>query len=407
MTVRLLPASAGPDARLLFATRGIRAVADGCMAVVMPAYLLLLGYDAVHVGVITTATMLGSAALTLLVGFRAHAASLRPMLVAMAALMAATGIGFAAAREFWPLLIVAFVGTLNPSSGDVSAFLPLEQSVLSHAVADTERTDLFARYSLVGSLFGAAGTLLAAVPDWLARGGQIDRLAVFRGVFVAYAIVGIAVAVLYRRLPRHEAAREADAPKPAGLGPSRGIVVRLAALFSVDSFAGGLATQSLLVVWLFATFGISVAAAAQILFWMGLLTAVSYLVAARIARRIGLVNTMVFTHLPANVALMALPFAPTLGVAIALLLVRGFLSSMDVPVRTSYVLAVVTPPERPAAASLTAVPRSLAAAVGPSLGGALLGVSPFGWPFLLGGALKAAYDVTLLAMFRGVRPPEE
>jgi MFS family permease len=377
------------------------------MAVVMPAYLLMLGFDAVHVGVLTTATLLGSASLTLIVGFKAHAAPLRAMLLGMAALMAATGIGFAAVQEFWPLLVVAFVGTLNPSSGDVSAFLPLEQSLLSHAIADTDRTDLFARYSLVGSLCGALGTLAAAVPDWFARASGIDPLTVFRGVFLVYAAVGASVALIYRRLPRAPAdAPEAEKPK-SGLGPSRGIVYKLAALFSVDSFAGGLATQSLLVVWLFATFGISVASAAQILFWMGLLTAISYLLAARIARRIGLVNTMVFTHLPANFAMMALPFAPNLGVAIVLLLIRGFLSSMDVPVRTSYVLAVVTPPERPAAASLTAVPRSLAAAVGPSLGGVLLGLSPFGWPFLLGGLLKATYDLSLLALFRGVRPPEE
>jgi MFS family permease len=330
------------------------------------------------------------------------------MLLGMAALMVATGIGFAAVSEFWPLLVVAFVGTLNPSAGDVSAFLPLEQSLLSHTIADTDRTDLFARYSLVGSLCGALGMLAAAVPDWFARASGIDALAVFRGVFLVYAAVGGVVALIYRGLPRGAADPAAGAEKPrSGLGPSRGIVYKLAALFSVDSFAGGLATQSLLVVWLFATFGISVASAAQILFWMGLLTSVSYLVAARIARRIGLVNTMVFTHLPANFAMMALPFAPNLTIAIVLLLIRGFLSSMDVPVRTSYVLAVVTPPERPAAASLTAVPRSLAAAVGPSLGGVLLGLSPFGWPFLLGGALKAVYDLSLLGLFRGVRPPEE
>lgn len=407
--MRLLPPSAGPAVRFLLVTRGARAFADGCMAVVMPAYLLILGFDPLQIGILITATLLGSAVLTLVVGLHAHRGSLRLLLIAMSALMAATGGGFAVIHDFWPLLVVAFVGTLNPSSGDVSAFLPLEQSLLSHAIADVDRTDLFARYSLVGSLCAAVGTLTAALPDWLARGLAFDHLVAFRAVFVLYGCIGVAVAFIYRLLPADTGAPEAaeGGKKPAGLGPSRGIVLKLAALFSVDSFAGGLATQSLLVLWLFETFHLSVAAAAQILFWTGLLTSVSYLISARIARRIGLVNTMVFTHLPANLCLFALPFAPSLWVAIPLLLIRGLLSSMDVPVRSSYVMAVVTPAERPAAASLTAVPRSLAAAVGPSLGGLLLSASPFGWPFLLGGLLKGAYDVGLLVMFRNVKPQEE
>jgi MFS family permease len=407
--MRVLPASAGPAARLILATRGARAVADGCMAVVMPAYLLLLGFNAFEIGVLTTATLLGSALLTLVIGVRAHRDSLRMLLIAMSALMTATGVGFAFIAEFWPLLVVAFVGTLNPSSGDVSAFLPLEHSILAHSISDRDRTDLFARYSLVGSLCAAVGTLSAALPDWLARSLSLDHLAAFRAVFLLYGGIGVAVAFIYRTLPTQAVtgAAEGEGDKMAGLGPSRPIVLKLAALFSVDSFAGGLATQSLLVLWLFATFQLSVAAAAQILFWAGLLTSVSYLISARIARRIGLVNTMVFTHLPANACLFALPFAPNLWMAITLLLVRSLLSSMDVPARTSYVMAVVTPAERPAAASLTAVPRSLAAALGPSLGGLLLSTSPFGWPFLLGGVLKAGYDLALLGLFRNVRPREE
>jgi MFS family permease len=407
--MRILPPSAGPAVRLILITRGARAVGDGCMAVVMPAYLLLLGFNPLQIGILTTATLLGSAVLTLIVGLRAHRGSLRLLLIAMSVLMAATGVGFVLIHDFWPLLIVAFVGTLNPSSGDVSAFLPLEQSLLSHAIADRDRTDLFARYSLVGSLCAAVGTLSAAFPDWLARGSAIEPLTAFRAVFVLYGAIGVAVAVIYRRLPRDAVAATAanGETKAAGLGPSRGIVLKLAALFSIDSFAGGLATQSLLVLWLFDSFHLSVAAAAQILFWAGVLTSVSYLISARIARRIGLVNTMVFTHLPSSLCLFALPFAPTLWVAIVLLLIRSLLSSMDVPVRSSYVMSVVTPAERPAAASLTAVPRSLAAALGPSLGGLLLSASPFGWPFLLGGALKAGYDLTLLGMFRNVASVEE
>jgi predicted MFS family arabinose efflux permease len=306
---------------------------------------------------------------------------------------------------FWPLLLIAFVGTLNPSAGDVSVFLPLEQTALSGAIADRDRTDLFARYSMVGSLLGAGGALLAVVPDHVAGTPGTDRIAVFQLAFAAYAVVGLLVGLLYRQLPAEPPAQRARAAAP--LGPSRGIVFRLAALFSVDAFAGGLVVQSLLALWLFGTFGLSVAATAQIFFATNLLSAISYLVAARIAARIGLINTMVFTHLPANVCLMIVPFVDDLGVAVALLLVRSLLSQMDVPTRTSYVMAVVTPAERPAAASVTAVPRSLASALGPTLGGLLLAASPFAWPLFLGGALKAVYDLTLLLMFRHVRPPEE
>jgi MFS family permease len=346
----------------------------------------------------------GSALLTLAVGFYGSRVGVRTLLLATSLLMLATGIGFATFTGFWPLLLIAFVGTLNPSAGDVSVFLPLEQTALSGAIADRDRTDLFARYSLVGSLLGAGGALLAIIPDHLAGLAGADRVIVYQQAFLAYAAVGLVVGVIYRRLPADPPAR---AKATASLGPSRGTVFRLAALFSVDAFAGGLVIQSLLALWLFEAFGLSVAATAKIFFATNLLSAISYLIAARIAARIGLINTMVFTHLPANVCLMIVPFVDDLGLAVALLLVRSLLSQMDVPTRTSYVMAVVTPTERPAAASVTAVPRSLASALGPTLGGLLLAASPFAWPLFLGGALKAAYDLTLLLMFRHVKPPEE
>ena len=199
----------------------------------------------------------------------------------------------------------------------------------------------------------------------------------------------------------------ASGPATGPLGPSRRIVFTLAALFSLDSFGGGFFVQSLLALWLFDHFGLSLTAAGSLFFWSGLLSAFSYPVAVRLARRIGLVNTMVFTHLPSNVCLMLVPFAPTLGIAIALLLIRSTLSQMDVPARTSYVMAVVTPPERPAAASITSAPRSIAGAASPILAGYLLGLSSFGWPLVIGGGLNSLYDLLLLFMFRKVRPPEE
>jgi MFS family permease len=403
--MHFLPSSATPTAKLILLTRGMRSVADGCVSVLLPAYLLALGFDALQVGLLTTATLLGSALLTLAVGFHGSRVGVRTLLLATSLLMLATGIGFATVTGFWPLLLIAFLGTLNPSAGDVSVFLPLEHTALSSAIADRDRTDVFARYSLVGSLFGAGGALLAIAPDHLAGLAGADRVIVYQQAFLAYAAVGLLVAVVYRRLPADPPVPRANATAP--LGPSRGIVFRLAALFSVDALAGGLVVQSLLALWLFEAFGLSVAATAKIFFATNLLSAISYLIAARIAARIGLINTMVFTHLPANVCLMIVPFVDDLGLAVALLLVRSLLSQMDAPTRTSYVMAVVTPAERPAAASVTAVPRSLASALGPTLGGFLLAASNFAWPLFVGGALKAVYDLTLLLMFRHVKPPEE
>ena len=224
-------------------------------------------------------------------------------------------------------------------------------------------------------------------------------------MFVFYALLGIAAAVAYRGLPR---ALESDAPRvPAPLTRSKKTVYLLATLFSLDAFGGGFVVQSMVALWLYQKFGMSPAAAGAIFFWMGLLTSLSYLVAVRIAGRIGLVNTMVFTHLPANLCLVAIPFVPDLGMVIALLFVRSALSQMDVPTRSSYVMAIVTPAERPAAASYTAVPRSLASAASPFLAGYLLTVSAFGWPLVAAGCVKVVYDLLLLAMFRKVRPPEE
>lgn len=391
------------ETRLLLAARGLRAAVDGYASIILPAYLLALGLDALEVGIAATATLLGSAALTLSVGPVAGRIDSRALLLAASGLMALTGLGFATLQAFWPLLLVAFVGTLNPSSGDVSLFLPLEQALLARSAPPAKRTALFARYALVGSLVGAFGTLLAALPDLAVRHLGVGMLPALQAMFLLYAAAGAVTALLYRRLPRAPVTERTMTP----LGPSRRRVYGLAALFCLDSFAGGLVVQSLLALFLFDRFGLSLAAAARLFFWAGLLTAFSQLAAPWLARRIGLVNTMVFTHLPANACLMAVPFVPEFWQAIALLLVRATLSQMDVPARTSFVMAIVTPPERLAAASLTAVPRSLAAALSPTLAGWLLATSGFGWPLLLAGGLKIVYDLALLAAFGRVRPPEE
>lgn len=393
----ILPSGAAPEARLLLVARALRALADGYVAVLLPAYLLALGMGTWQVGVLSSATLLGSAFATLAVGALGHRFHHRRLLLGAALLMAATGLCFAGLNGFWPLLLVAFIGTLNPSSGDVSVFLPLEHARLAEAAEGHARTALFARYSLTGALFAALGALAAGVPDWLARLDS-DRLLALRGMFVLYAALGAVVWLLYRKLPQPPP-HEQSAPA-APLGPSRGIVIRLAALFSLDAFACGLVVNSLLTLWLFQRFDVSLAAAGSFFFWAGLLTAGSQLAAPRVARRIGLLNTMVFTHIPANVCLIAAAFAPSLLAALGLLLARALLSQMDVPARSAFVMTMVTPPERAAAASFTAVPRSLAAALSPTLGGALFAAGWLAAPLAACGGLKIVYDLTLLAAFR-------
>jgi len=389
--------------RVLYA-RGLRAFADGFVSLLLPLHLLGLGLSPFEVGAIATATLFGSGALTLAVGLRANRLGARLLLMAAAGLMGATGLGFAALTSFWPLLVVAVVGTLNPSSGDVSVFLPLEHAVLARAVSDRDRTATFARYSLTGALAAAAGALFAGAPQALAAALGLDARTLYPWMFALYALLGLASGAIYRRLP--EATSERGAPAPP-LAQSRRTVYLLASLFGLDAFGGGFIVQSLLALWLFQKFHLSIATAGTIFFWTGVLTALSYLVAARMAKRIGLVNTMVFTHLPSNVLLLLMPFASQLHWVIALLLVRSALSQMDVPTRSSYVMAVVTPSERAAAASITSVPRSLASAASPVLAGYLLGLSSFGWPLVVAGSVKIAYDLLLLATFRAVRAPEE
>lgn len=403
--MRLIPESANSNARRILLAKSLRSVADGFVSVLLPAYLLRLGLGAWEVGALATATLLGSAVLTVLTGFITARFGHRRPLMAAAVLMVLTGFAFPLFRTFWPLLLVAFSGTLNPSAKDVSIFLPLEQSLLSGSVADRDRTALFARYSLAASLFGGLGTLLAALPQFAAAWLGATPLRAMRDMFFLYALIGLAAGAIYGGI-RDQRSEAVDAT-PRSLDASRGIVYRLAALFSLDAFGGGFFVQSILALWLIKTFALPTGAVGVLFFWCSLLTAVSYLAAPFIARRIGLINTMVFTHLPSNVCLIAMVFTPSLPIIVVLLLLRSLLSQMDVPTRSSYVMAVVTPPERPAAAGLTSVPRSLAAALSPTISGYLLSASAFAWPLLIGGALKIVYDVTLLAMFRHIRPPEE
>jgi MFS family permease len=392
----------GAGVSRLYVARGLRGFGDGFAIIILPAYMTTLGYDPAAIGVVATASLLGTALLTLCTGMIAPRYDLKALMLFGAGLMAATGVALPNVEHLVLIALVSFVGTINPSAGDLGVLVPLEHAMLARGASDRERTRVFARYSLIGALSAAAGSLASSLPDLLASLG-ITNLNAFRWMFYGYAALGIASALLYRRLPHARAEEKSHAP----LGPSRGTVYRLAALFSIDAFAGGFVAQSLLVLWLFQRFDLSLSAAGVFFFWSGTLSAFSYPVAAWIAKRAGLVNTMVFTHIPSSVLLIIAAFSNNLYVVLGLLLIRSALSQMDVPTRTSYVMAVVTPAERAAAASFTAVPKSLASSVSPAFAGMLLASAFPGLPLVVCGVLKIVYDVALLFSFRHIRPPEE
>ena len=396
----LLPAGAHPSVLPLLKGKALRAFADGYVAVLLPAYLIALGLGTWEVGLLATATLLGSAMATIAIGAWGHKFHQGNLLKCAAALMAGTGFAFAAVSTFWPLLFVALVGTLNPSSGDVSLFLPLEHARIAEAAEGEVRTSLFARYSLSGSLLSAVGALAAALPAVISLWTGLGTLAALRCMFVLYGLIGCVVWLLYRRLPKPggEVTKE-----PSPLGPSRGIVLRLAILFSVDSFAGGLVVNALMALWLFQRFDMSIAAAGQFFFWSGLCTALSQLAAPRLAKRIGLLNTMVFTHIPASICLITAAFVSNMYLALGLLIVRSLLSQMDVPARSAFVMSVVTPAERAAAASFTLVPKSLASAAAPTVGGVLFAAGFLAAPLVACGLLKICYDLAIWRAFRNTR----
>ena len=392
-----------PDILYLYGARALRGFGDGFAIIILPVYLSAIGFSPQQIGIVASASLLGTAAVTLIVGFIAPRHQLRSLFLAGAGLIAFTGLIFPATETIAPVL-VAFIGSINPSGGDLGMLVPLEHALLTKETTDRDRTGVFARYSLIGSLTAAVGSLAAALPEILASNGW-PKLGAIKLMFYGYAALGLLAAFLYRRLPRDHT-RTANVPE-AALGPSRNIVYRLAALFSLDAFAGGFVVQSLLALWLFQRFNLSLEAASLYFFCSSLLGAISFPVAAWLARRIGLINTMVFTHIPSSLCLIAAAFSSSLTVVLSLLLVRSALSQMDVPTRSSYVMAVVTPAERTAAASVTAVPRSLASSISPAMAGFML-AGPFsGLPLVVCGCLKIGYDLALLRMFRHTKPPEE
>lgn len=397
-----------PDVRRIVAGRTIRGFADGFVSVLLAQYLTGIGFSPVEVGAIVTATLLGSAALTLAFGLTGHRTTLRTLLILAGAIMLATGVGFASTTVFWVLVVIGAVGTLNPSSGDVSVFLPTEQALVAAQVEAPRRPWVFAVYN-VGAVFaGAVGALASGLPARLARSQGWDIARVQQVSFLLYALAGLIILLLYTRLTDHRDTVPQPAPnRPTrALATSRRTTLELAALFSLDSAGGGFVGTSLLVLWLHLRFDLSAGTTAAVFFAAGVLAGCSQLLAPRLAARLGLVRTMAFTHLPASVLLVLAAFAPTGALAITLLLGRALLSQIDVPARQSFVMAVVPPGERAAAAGVTNVPRSLAAATTPVLAGMLLARTTFGWPLVIAGMMKITYDLLLLALYRDVREEE-
>jgi MFS family permease len=406
----------GRDVALLFATRSVRLFAYGFLSVVLVLYLTALGFTPGEVGLLLTLTLLGDTAISLWITTRADRAGRRRMLVLGAWLMVLAGALFASTRSFALLLLAATIGIISPAGNEVGPFLAIEQAALSQAIAPERRTQVFAWYSLAGSLATALGSLAAGgLSALLLRSGASD-LASYRAVVLGYGALGAVLAVLFTRLsPASEAPAADHRPeRPAffephlGLERSRPVVLRLSGLFAVDAFAGGFVVQSFVAYWFHAKFGASEATLGAIFFGANVLAGLSALSAAAIARRIGLVNTMVATHLPSNVLLFLVPFMPTLPLAIAVLFARFSISQMDVPTRQSYTMAVVDPSERSAAAGVTGIARTVGSSLAPLAAGPLYASAALsGVPFLVAGGLKILYDLVLWRSFRSLKPPEE
>jgi MFS family permease len=397
------------DGWLLFAAAGVRTLAYGGVSVILGPYLASRGLGPAAIGWVFTGALAGGAALTVVLTVVADRLGRRRMQVVGAALMTLAGLVFALTDHLGLLVAAAVLGTVSPSGKDVGPFLALEQAMIPSTTSDDRRTAVFAAYNLVTSLAAALGALGAGLPALLGTGEARG----YRLLLLGYAGIGVVLAALFASLsPRVEVAPTparggAGRPGLLGIRRSRGIVARLAALFALDAFAGGFVVQSLMAYWFHLRFGVDAAGLAGIFFGTNLLAAVSFLAAVPVARRIGLLNTMVFTHLPSNVLLLLVPLVPTLSLAVTVLLVRHLLSQMDVPTRQSYTMAVVDPAERSAAAGLTAVARNVAAALAPAVAAPTLALPALGLPFLVAGILKIVYDLALWAQFRTVRPPEE
>ena len=393
------------DGWLLFATCGLRSFAYGFLSVILGLYLDAVGLSPAAIGWIFTAALAGGAVMTIIITAVADRFGRRALLIVGAVLMALAGSVFALSRDPVLLMIAAVVGTISPSGKEVGPFLSIEQAILPETTSDEQRTAIFSVYNLVGSFTGAVGALAVTIPSLL----SLSTIVGYRFLLWGYVVAAMVLAVLFGSL-----SRQVETKKRAGLQSrqygvhkSRQIVAKLAGLFALDAFAGGFIVQSIVAYWFYLRFKTDLNSLGGIFFGTNFLSALSFLAAPAIARRFGLLNAMVFTHLPSNFLLLFVPLMPTLELAVIMLLVRNSLSQLDVPTRQSYTMAVIDADERAASAGILSVARNAGAAVAPLFTGATLAVPTLGLPFLLAGGLKIIYDLWIFAVFRDVKPPEE
>jgi MFS family permease len=406
--------SLATDGRLLFATRLVRLFAYGFLAVVLVLYLAQAGLSEVSIGLLLTLTLIGDTAISLWLTTQADRFGRRRTLIVGTLLMMFAAIFFANTREFIPLLIAATIGVISPSGNEVGPFLSVEQAALSQIVPDRERTHVFAWYNLVGSFATACGALCGGGLAQVLQNNGVEPLNSYRTIVIGYGLLGLLLLMIFTRLsvqveaPANPTPLTTPAKRTLGLHKSRRVVFKLSTLFSLDAFAGGFVVSSFVAYWFNVRFGAEPGALGAIFFAANILAGISALMAARIAKRFGLINTMVFTHIPSNILLILVPLMPTLPLAVLMLLLRFSISQMDVPTRQSYTMAVVDPDERSAAAGVTGVARTTGAAISPSLTGALMSYPTLlNVPFYLAGGLKIIYDVLLYRSFKSTKPPEE
>jgi len=411
------------DGRLLLAAKMVRMFAYGFLSVILAIYLKLIGFDDFLIGLILTTTLLNSVIFTLVASFYADKVGRRKFLLLYAALMSVSGFIFTISENYFALIIAAFIGTINITGAESGAFLTIEQAILPQTLKNVrKRNTVFAIYNMAGTLAMAAGVLLAGLPAVLQQHLQyfdivLNQIGSIKLLFALYSVLGIVLLGIYLLLSqkieiRNNLEKQKDEPtrltRMSSLTPkSRSIVMKLSCLFAVDSFAGGFMIQSIVSFWFFTRFGADLTTLSYIFSVSGVLTAFSFMAAAKIADRIGLINTMVFTHIPANILIIAVAFAPTLPIAVVLYLLRMALSQMDVPTRQSYIVAVVREDERTTSAGITNISRNVTHAISPSLIGVLINSLSLAAPFVIGGALKVVYDVALYLNFRNIKPPEE
>lgn len=400
------------DFRLLFATRIVRMFAYGSLSVVLVLYLTASGFSEAESGMLLTLTLVGDTCISLWMTANADRLGRRRMLLAGAILMLAAGFVFAYTENFFVLLIAAALGVISPSGNEVGPFLSIEQAALTQTIPAQKRTQTFAWYNLAGSFATAVGALAAGTFSELLQRKGWTPLNSYRAVVVGYAILGFLLLILFKQLSKFTEIETTEKPEGLkirwGLHRSRRVVMRLSALFALDAFAGGFIMQSIIAYWFYKRFGLQPAALGTLFFFANIFAGLSALAAARLASRIGLIRTMVYTHIPSNLMLIIVPFMPTVFLAVGVLLLRFSISQMDVPTRQSYLMAVVSPDERSAAAGITGIARSIGASLAPVLAGAMLSIPTlFSAPFFLAGGLKVIYDLSLYRNFQSLRPTEE